>query len=94
MNTDDRHRRLQDLAQDYGFSVRKRVVPSLTQKGRIYYIVDARNEVDCFGDFATLEQTAAYLRFLIGIRRERERRGGVAAQALVFDRAVAAPATR
>lgn len=87
MNADDRHRQLQDVAQDYGFSIRKRVVPALTQKGRIYYIVDTRNEVDCFGDFATIDQTAACLRFLIGIRRERECRAesdSIAAKSRVY----------
>ena len=72
MDVNDWHRRLQDLAEGYGFSIRKRMVPALTQKGRIYYIVDTRNEADYFGDFATIEQTATCLRFLIGIRRERD----------------------
>jgi hypothetical protein len=93
MIADERHRRLQELAQDYGFSIRKRVAPSLTQKGRIYYIVDTRNEVDCFGDFATLEQTAAYLKFLIGIRREKEcRAAALGGNAMTYRQAMEAVA--
>lgn len=72
LETDDRHRRLQALAEGFGFAVRKRVVPSLIEKGRVYYIVDLRNEVDCFGDFATLDEAEVFLSFLIGIRREQD----------------------
>jgi len=72
LETDDRHRRLQAKAEGFGFSVRRRVLPALVEKGRIYYIVDTRNEIDSFGDFASLEDTEVFLNFLIGIRQERE----------------------
>ncbi|WP_137390915.1 hypothetical protein [Rhodoligotrophos defluvii] len=72
LETDDHYRRLQALAEGSGFSVRKRVVPALIEKGRIFYIVDTRNELDSFGDFATLDEAEAFLNFLIRIRRERE----------------------
>ncbi|MGF7163112.1 hypothetical protein FHS85_004770 [Rhodoligotrophos appendicifer] len=70
----EQHRRLQSKAESFGFSVRKRIVPALLEKGRVYYIVDTRNEVDSFGDFASLEETELFLNFLVGIRTERERR--------------------